>query len=79
MLARQRPAPTVDGSWPCTAMPFEIINLAMQLFASHMESTNGVFTLTACVLNTNNMVGNNFVADRSALPTVKMPSYDDFK
>ncbi len=42
-------------------------------------NSNDVGPLTAYVLDINNMVGNNFVADRNAMPKVSTPSYDHFK
>ena len=37
-----------------------------------------VYALTAYVLNLNNIVPNDFVADRDSLPKVKMPNRDRF-
>ena len=37
-----------------------------------------VYAITAYVLNMNNIVGNDFVAERDSLPKVKMPNHDHF-
>ncbi len=75
----QRTAPELGGSWPFAAMPFDIINHAMRSFAPRTQSTNDVCALTAYVLDINHMMGNNFVADRDALPKVDRLNCGHFK
>jgi cytochrome c len=41
-------------------------------------SADDVYALTAYILNLNDIVPNDFVADRDSLPTVKMPNRDGF-
>ena len=43
-----------------------------------MLSHDEVYALTAYVLNLNNLVPNDFTADRDTLPRVKMPNHDHF-
>jgi len=50
----------------------------MPFQAPNSLSANDVYALTAYVLHINNIVGNNFVADRDGLPKVKMPNHDKF-
>jgi mono/diheme cytochrome c family protein len=77
-LTKERPEPSVGSYWPFAVTLFDYINRAMPFQAPHSLSTNDVYALTAYVLNINNIVGNNFVADRNSLPKVKMPNHDHF-
>jgi cytochrome c len=44
----------------------------------HTLSSDDVYALTAYILNLNNIVPNEFVADRDSLPKVRMPNRDNF-
>jgi S-disulfanyl-L-cysteine oxidoreductase SoxD len=77
-LTKERPEPSVGSYWPFAVTLFDYINRAMPFQAPHSLPTNDVYALTAYVLNINNIVGNNFVADRNSLPKVKMPNHDHF-
>jgi cytochrome c len=46
--------------------------------APHSLSSDQVYAITAYILNLNNLVPNDFVADRNSLPKVKMPNHDAF-
>jgi hypothetical protein len=46
--------------------------------APHNLSANDVHARTACVPNINEIVGNNFVADRNPLPRVKKTNRNRF-
>jgi cytochrome c len=46
--------------------------------APHTLSADDVYALTAYILNLNDVVPNEFVADRDSLPKVKMPNRDHF-
>jgi hypothetical protein len=48
------------------------------LHRTYYLSTGDVYALTAYVLNINNVVANNFFADRDTLPKVNMPNHDRF-
>ena len=50
----------------------------MPFHAPRTLSADDVYALTAYVLNLNNIVPNDFVADRNSLPKVKMPNRDHF-
>ena len=41
-------------------------------------SHDDVYALSAYILNLNNLVGNDFVADKTTLPKVVMPNHDGF-
>jgi len=73
-----RPEPSVGSYWPFAPTLFDYINRAMPLSAPHSLSADDVYALTAYILNFNNIVPSNFVADRNSLPKVKMPNRDNF-
>ena len=77
-LTKERPEPTVGSYWPFATTLWDYINRAMPFQSPHSLSANDVYAITAYVLNLNNIVDNNFVADRNSLPKVKMPNHDSF-
>jgi mono/diheme cytochrome c family protein len=77
-LTKERPEPSVGSYWPFAVTLFDYINRAMPFQAPHSLSANDVYAVTAYVLSINNIVGNNFVADRNSLPKVAMPNHDSF-
>ena len=77
-LRAERPEPTVGSYWPFATTLFDYINRTMPFPAPHALSADDVYAVTAFVLNINNVVANDFVADRNSLPTIKMPNRDHF-
>jgi len=77
-LTADRPEPTVGSYWPFAPTLWDYINRAMPFPAPHTLSADDVYAITAYVLNINNIVPNDFVADRDSLPKVKMPNHDHF-
>jgi cytochrome c len=77
-LTSDRPEPTVGSYWPFAPTLWDYINRAMPFQAPRSLSAADVYALTAYVLNLNNIVPNDFVADRDSLPKVKMPNRDRF-
>jgi cytochrome c len=77
-LTSERPEPSVGSYWPFAPTLWDYINRSMPFFAPGNLSANDVYALTAYVLNLNNIVPNDFVADRDSLPKVKMPNRDRF-
>ncbi len=77
-LTADRPEPTVGSYWPFAATLWDYINRAMPMGAPHSLPADDVYALTAYVLNFNNIVPADFVADRDTLPKVKMPNRDHF-
>ena len=57
---------------------FDYINRAMPFPSPHLLTADQVYALTAYVLNLNDIVGDDFVADQDSLPKVKMPNRDGF-
>ena len=64
--------------WPFAPTLWDYINRAMPMLAPHTLSADDVYALTAYILNMNDLVPNEFVADRDSLPKVKMPNRDGF-
>jgi cytochrome c len=77
-LKLDRPEPTVGSYWPFAPTLWDYINRAMPMQAPHTLSADDVYALTAYILNLNNIVPAEFVADRDSLPKVKMPNRDSF-
>lgn len=77
-LTADRPEPTVGSYWPYAPTLWDYIDRAMPFPAPHSLSADDVYAITAYVLNINNIVPNDFVADRDTLPKVKMPNRDHF-
>ncbi|HEY1362476.1 MAG TPA: cytochrome c [Xanthobacteraceae bacterium] len=77
-LTGDRPEPTVGSYWPFAPTLWDYINRAMPFQAPRSLSVAEVYALTAFVLNLNNIVSNDFIADRDSLAKVKMPNRDNF-
>jgi mono/diheme cytochrome c family protein len=77
-LTADRPEPTVGSYWPFAVTLWDYINRAMPMPAPHTLAADDVYALTAYILNLNNVVPDNFVADKDSLPKVKMPNHDSF-
>jgi cytochrome c len=77
-LKLDRPEPTVGSYWPFAPTLWDYINRAMPMQAPRSLSADDVYALTAYILNLNDIVPAEFVADRDSLPKVKMPNRDSF-
>jgi len=77
-LKHDRPELTVGSYWPFAPTLWDYINRAMPMPAPHTLSADDVYALTAYILNLNDIVPSEFVADRESLPKVKMPNHDNF-
>jgi cytochrome c len=77
-LTGERPEPTVGNYWPYATTLFDYINRAMPFPSPHLLSADQVYALTAYVLNINDIVDPDFVADNNSLPKVKMPNRSGF-
>jgi len=77
-LTADRPEPSVGSYWPYAPTLWDYINRAMPFIAPHSLPADDVYALTAYILNFNNIVPGNFVADRDSLPKVKMPNRAGF-
>ncbi|MBU6499139.1 MAG: cytochrome c [Rhodospirillales bacterium] len=77
-LKGDRPEPTVGSFWPYATTLWDYVNSSMPFPAPHSLAPDDVYAITAYVLNLNNIVPNDFVADQNSLPKVKMPNRDGF-
>jgi cytochrome c len=77
-LTGDRPDKTVGNYWPFATTLWDYINRAMPFTAPHSLTPDQVYAVTAYILNLNNVVGDDFVADKATLPKVKMPNRDGF-
>jgi cytochrome c len=77
-LKAERPEPTVGNYWPFATTLWDYINRSMPFPSPHVLNADEVYAMTAYILNLNDIVGNNFIADRNSLPKVKMPNHDAF-
>lgn len=77
-LRNDRPELTVGSYWPFAPTLWDYINRAMPMPTPHTLPADDVYALTAYILNLNDLVPNEFVADRDSLPKVKMPNRENF-
>jgi mono/diheme cytochrome c family protein len=77
-LRDDRPELTIGSYWPFAPTLFDYINRAMPMPMPHTLPADDVYALTAYLLNLNDIVSGDFVADRDSLPKVKMPNRDHF-
>lgn len=73
-----RPEPTVGSYWPFAPTLWDYISRAMPFSAPHTLTADDVYAVTAYILNFNNLVPSDFVADHDSVPKVKMPNRDNF-
>ena len=77
-LRDDRPQLTVGSYWPFVITLFDYINRAQPYTAPHSLSANDVYAVTAYVLNLNDIVANNFIADRNTLRKLNMANRGGF-
>ena len=75
-LASGSPEKTVGSYWPYATTVYDYINRAMPFFAPHTLKPDQVYSLVAWLLNMNEIVKSDWVADAKTLPLVKMPNRD---
>jgi mono/diheme cytochrome c family protein len=77
-LTTERPELTVGSYWPFAPTLYDYINRAMPMPSPRTLTPDQVYALTAYILNLNNLVSSDFVADADSLTKVKMPNRDNF-
>jgi len=77
-LTGDRPEQTIGTYWPYAVTVFDYINRAMPFPAPRSLKPSEVYAITAFLLNMNNLVPDDFVADKTSLPKVKMPNEKGF-
>ncbi|HQT63734.1 MAG: hypothetical protein B7Z75_01800 [Acidocella sp. 20-57-95] len=69
---------TVGSFWPYAPILYDYINRAMPFYAPRSLTSNQVYAISAYILNLNNIVPDDFVANAKTLAAVKMPNRDGF-
>ena len=77
-LIGNQPTKAVGNYWPYATTLWDYINRAMPFPAPHSLPPDDVYAITAYILNLNNIVGSDFVADQNTLPKVVMPNRNGF-
>lgn len=77
-LTADRPELTVGSYWPFAPTLYDYIDRAMPFPSPRTLTPDQTYALTAYILNLNNVVPNDFVADKDSLAQVKMPNRDNF-
>lgn len=77
-LKSSRPDKTIGNFWPYAPKIFSYIHKAMPFPLPGSLSNDQSYALTAFLLNLNNIVPSNFVANAQTLAKVKMPNRDGF-
>ncbi|MBS0569532.1 MAG: c-type cytochrome [Proteobacteria bacterium] len=78
-LKTDAPVRTVGSKLNAATTLFDYINRAMPFPHSKSLTPGEVYAVTAYVLNLNDIVPADFVADRASLPAVKMPNRDGYE
>lgn len=77
-LTGDNPTKAVGNYWPYATTLWDYVNRAMPFPSPHTLKPDDIYAITAYILNLNNIVPDNFVADRNSLPEVKMPNRNGF-
>lgn len=78
-LKTDAPVRTVGSKLNCATTLFDYVNRAMPFPHSKSLTPDEVYAVTAYVLNLNDIVPADFVADRGSLLKVKMPNRDGYE
>jgi mono/diheme cytochrome c family protein len=77
-LGSASPVRTVGSYLPYATTLWDYINRAMPFYAPHSLKPDQVYGLTAYILNMNEIVPDDFVADAKSITALKMPNRDGF-
>lgn len=77
-LKTDNPIKTVGNFWPYATTLYDYIHRAMPFYAPQSLKPDQVYALTAYVLNLNDIVASDFIANAKTLPAVKMPNRNGF-
>ena len=77
-LDSAKPVQTIGSYWPYATTIFDYVRRAMPFTAPGSLSNNDVYAVTAFLLEQNEIVAADFIADRSTLPAVDMPNRNGF-
>ena len=71
-------AKTIGNYWPYATTVYDYINRAMPANAPGSLTSDEVYSLTAYLLNANEIISENKIIDAKTLPEIKMPAHDLF-
>ena len=77
-LATDKPTKTAVGYWPHATTLFDYIRRAMPFKRPGMLTDDQVYAVVAYLLALDNVIPQDDVMDREALPKVQMPNRDGF-
>lgn len=77
-LKASPPSKTIGNFWPYAPKIYDYVHRAMPFPIPGSLTPDQTYALTAYLLNLNNLVPGNFVADAKTLPKVKMPNRNGF-
>lgn len=72
------PVKTIGNYWPYAPKIYEYIHSAMPFPIPGSLTPDETYAITAYLLNLNNLVPGNFIANAKTLPKVQMPNRDGF-
>ena len=73
-----RPEKTVGSYWPYATTLWDYVHRAMPFYAPQSLTDDQVYEVVAYILNLNNIVDSDFVADQDSLAQVQMPNRNGF-
>jgi len=73
-----KPEKTIGSYWPYTTTLWDYIHRAMPFFSPQSLSNDEVYALTAYLLNLNDIVDDDFIANKGNLAAIVMPNRDGF-
>ncbi len=77
-LTEERPERTVGSYWPYASTLFDYIRRAMPFTQPESLSDDETYAITAYVLYLNELVEDDFVADKASLSALRMPNEQGF-
>lgn len=77
-LTRDHPVKTIGSYWPYASTLFDYINRAMPFPMPKSLTPDQVYSVTAWLLNQNNIVKDDFVLTNENIGTIKMPNANGF-
>jgi mono/diheme cytochrome c family protein len=77
-LTTDTPRRTVGSFWQHAPAVFDYVRRAMPYAAPQSLSNDDYYAITAYILHLNELVPEDFVADRESLPRIAMPNRDGF-
>lgn len=77
-LATHKPIKTIGSYWPYATTLFDYIRRAMPFQSPQSLSNDEVYSVTAYLLNKNDILADNETLDAKSLAAIKMPNRDNF-